>query len=149
MNEDLVKKMTKSEDNGIYKLELLKFVSDMGEREQDRLWRAFSHMLTLNGGLFALFGLLVREGINDIKFLRTLTVVGAMICIASIQVVRYAKFHAKRWHDDACFLIEKVLKVDDLITARTGPRYSSRPRPYFLIPTRVIHKQTPIPISTG
>jgi uncharacterized membrane protein YbhN (UPF0104 family) len=106
------------------KLELLKFVADLAERETDRTWRRATVMTTINAGLFVLVSVAIQ---NNIRWLVSIvSAFGVILAIVWYGITVISKFFEARWHKDMDAIVASDNELAEFVRGRSDPRI---PRP--------------------
>ncbi len=103
------------------KLEILKLVADLAERETDRTWRRTGTMLTVNAGLLVLVTVAIEKKVPVIVLF--VGIFGIILSILWHKIAVMSKFYEKRWHKN----MEAIIKSDDTLKQWVTGRNDFRP----------------------
>jgi hypothetical protein len=106
------------------KLEILKVLVELAEKESNRSWVRYSMMLYSSTGLLAVLSVTVSDGLSLISLLPSVS--GIVIAIAWLRINILSYYYEHRWHADIEALIESDETFRQWIRGRNQPRI---PRP--------------------
>jgi hypothetical protein len=98
------------------KLETLKLVADLAERESDRTWRRATTMMTVNAGLFVLISVAFQG--NNRCLILVSSIFGIVLSIVWYFIASISKHYESRWHDNMEMIINSNKMLRDLVRAR-------------------------------
>jgi hypothetical protein len=82
-----------------FALEMLKFVTDLAEKESDRFWTRFNAMLYSNTALFAILSFSAKDSNSTFQNITQIVVATLGICLSLLWflLVRLSRFYENRW----------------------------------------------------
>lgn len=103
------------------KLEILRFVAELGESESDRTWRRFSMMLTVNAGLVAIVALADPTLVPPVIRLLA-SFIGIVLSVVWFHVIRMSKYYEYRWHADMEYILNHSPELQEFIRGRPADK---------------------------
>lgn len=104
----------------INKLEILKLVSDLAERETDRTWSRTTAIMTLNAGLFILTSVAFQKNLTSLLII--CAVLGILLAFLWFSIAVISKYYEERWHKDMEAIISNDPTLTEFVRGRNNPR---------------------------
>lgn len=102
---------------------LWKALSELGEKEADRLWQRYTIMLSLNGFLLAVSTYALANKLAGAAVV--VSIAGVCIAFVWYRIMRLSQFYEARWRQDADALLRADGLLSRIILARSSPRIPS------------------------
>jgi hypothetical protein len=102
------------------KFELLRYVTELAEKESDRAWVRYNVMLTITGGIFVL--LTFAWGTHNPLIVAAVTILGVFISYTWYQINRWSYYYEHRWHADMEEIIRSERFLSEWVRGRTASR---------------------------
>lgn len=107
-----------------YKLELLKLLSDLSEKEADRMWKRYHAFFLVNSVLLITLGAISKSEVfsNSNLYLLLFSVLGMISNIIWVVTLPWSTFYQDRYIADQKAIIASEFEIEMWFRARTAPR---------------------------